>query len=161
MLSSVTQLMLAGHRMIAEGSVHRNYELDIALGTGMRKGKQYGHRWSDIDFSRRAITLRDTKNGSSRTVPMIEDVYRSFRALKGLALERKDRAIEQPNMAPEDVVFGIGDNKKWWETAVKEARIKNLRWHDLRRPCSPGPRLRARGNRNVGPLRSHGAYHPA
>jgi integrase len=30
--------------------LHRIYELDIALGTGMRKGEQYGLRWSDIDF---------------------------------------------------------------------------------------------------------------
>lgn len=98
----------------------------------MRKGEQYGLRWNDIDFSRSVITLSDTKNGSSRTVPMIEDVCRAFRALKELALERKDRAIDQPNTAPEDVVFGIGDNKKWWEAALKEARIKNFRWHDLR-----------------------------
>jgi integrase len=112
--------------------LHRIYELDIALGTGMRKGEQYGLRWSDVDFSRGVITLSDTKNGSSRTVPMIEDVYRAFQALKGLELERKDRALDQPNNAPDDVVFAIGDNKKWWEAALKEAKIKNFRWHDLR-----------------------------
>ena len=112
--------------------LHRIYELDIAVGTGMRKGEQYGLRWSDIDFSRRVITFGDTKNGSSRTVPMIEDVCRSFRELKTLALERKDRAADHPNTAPEDVVFGIGNNKKWWEAALREARISNFRWHDLR-----------------------------
>ena len=111
---------------------HRIYELDIALGTGMRKGEQYGLRWIDIDFTRRVITLRDTKNGSSRTVPMIEDVFKAFKQLKKLSLERKDRAIDRPNEAPEDVVFGIGDNKKWWEAALKEAKIKEFRWHDLR-----------------------------
>jgi hypothetical protein len=52
----------------------------------------------------------------------IEAVCREFRSLKELALVRKDRAIDQPNTAPEDVVFGIGDNKKWWETSLKEAR---------------------------------------
>jgi len=112
--------------------LHRIYELDIALGTGMRKGEQYGLRWRDIDFTRRVITLRDTKNGSSRTVPMIEDVYKAFKQLKKLSLERKDRAIDRPNESPEDVVFGIGDNKKWWESALKEAKIKEFRWHDLR-----------------------------
>jgi integrase len=111
---------------------HRIYELDVALGTGMRKGEQYGLRWSDIDFERRVITLRDTKNGSSRTVPMIDDVVSAFRQLKKLSLERKDRAIDRPNAAPDDVVFGIGDNKKWWEAALKDAKIKAFRWHDLR-----------------------------
>jgi integrase len=112
--------------------LHRIYELDIALGTGMRKGEQYGLRWSDVDFARRVITLRDTKNGASRTVPMIDDVLHAFDELKTLHLERKDRAVSQPNSAPEDVVFGIGDNKKWWAAALRKAKIDEFRWHDLR-----------------------------
>lgn len=111
---------------------HRIHELDVALGTGMRKGEQYGLRWNDIDFDRKVITLRDTKNGSSRAVPMIADVYKAFRELKKLDLDRKDRSVDRPNTAPSDVVFGIGDNKKWWEAALREAKIKSFRWHDLR-----------------------------
>ena len=98
----------------------------------MRKGEQYGLLWSDIDFSRGVITLRDTKNGSSRTVPMIDDVSHAFKQLRKLSLERKDRASDRPNSCPEQVVFGIGDNKKWWQAALRDAKIKNLRWHDLR-----------------------------
>ena len=112
--------------------LHRISELDIALGTGMRKGEQYGLRWGDVDFASRVITLRDTKNGSSRTVPMIDDVLSAFRRLEKLSLERKNRSVDKPNAAPNDVVFGIGDNKKWWEAALTDAKIKNLRWHDLR-----------------------------
>ena len=111
---------------------HRIAELDVALGTGMRKGEQYGLRWRDIDFKQKSILLRDTKNKSSRTVPMIDDVVNAFKELRKLSLERKDRAIDRPNSAPDDVVFGIGDNKKWWEAALKDAKIKELRWHDLR-----------------------------
>jgi integrase len=98
----------------------------------MRKGEQYGLLWSDIDFSRGVITLRDTKNGSSRAVPMIDDVVYAFKQLKKLSLDRKDRATDRPNTSPENVVFGIGDNKKWWEAALRDAKIKDLRWHDLR-----------------------------
>lgn len=58
--------------------LHRIYELDIALGTGMRKGEQYGLRWRDIDFKQKIILLRDTKNKASRTVPMIADVVNAF-----------------------------------------------------------------------------------
>jgi integrase len=112
--------------------LHRIYELDIALGTGMRKGEQYGLRWRDVDFKQKIITLRDTKNKSNRTVPMINDVVKAFKELRKLSLERKDRAIDRPNSSPDDVVFGIGDNKKWWEAALKDAKIKDFRWHDLR-----------------------------
>jgi integrase len=98
----------------------------------MRKGEQYGLRWRDIDFKQKSILLRDTKNKSSRTVPMIDDVVTAFKELRKLSLERKDRAIDRPNSSPDDVVFGIGDNKKWWEAALKDAKIKQLRWHDLR-----------------------------
>jgi integrase len=63
---------------------------------------------------------------------MIEDVYRAFRALEKLGLTRKDRADGRPNPAPKDSVFAIGDNKKWWEATLKEAKVKNFRWHDLR-----------------------------
>jgi site-specific recombinase XerD len=59
--------------------LHRICELDIALGTGMHKGEQYGLRWCDVDLSRRVITLRDTKNGTGRSVPMIEDVTKAFK----------------------------------------------------------------------------------
>jgi integrase len=132
-LSSRKLLMRAVHRTRdGKSLMHRIYELDIALGTGMRKGEQYGLTWGDLDFKHRVITLRDTKNGSTRTVPMIDDVVNAFRKLRTMALERKDRAIDQPNNVPEDVVFAIGDNKKWWEAALREAKIKNFRWHDLR-----------------------------
>ena len=67
----------------------------------MRKGEQYGLLWSDIDFKSWCYhLLRDTKNGSSRTVPMIDDVFYAFKQLKKLSMERKDRAVDRPNSSP-------------------------------------------------------------
>jgi integrase len=108
---------------------HRLCELDIALGTGMRKGEQYGLKWTDIDFDQRVITLRDTKNGDSRLVYMIDDVVAAFRRLQGLGLDRRPGRTDP---APKGVVFAIGDNKKWWAQALKDADIERFRWHDLR-----------------------------
>ena len=108
---------------------HRICELDIALGTGMRKGEQYGLKWRDVDFDQREIILRDTKNGCSRRVEMIDDVVSAMQTLRKLNLNRREGRT-QPT--PEDSVFAIGDNKKWWAQVLKDAKIDNLRWHDLR-----------------------------
>ena len=41
-------------------------ELTIAVGTGMRKGEQYGLIWKLVDFNRREVHLPKTKNGEAR-----------------------------------------------------------------------------------------------
>jgi len=112
--------------------MHRIYELDVALGTGMRKSEQYGLRWKDVDFAKREIIARDTKNGTDRTILMIDDVVAAMKALKKMPLPRKRRADDIPNDTPADAVFSVGDNKKWWGSALRKARIHNFRWHDLR-----------------------------
>ncbi|WP_348269428.1 site-specific integrase [Edaphobacter paludis] len=112
--------------------LHRIYELDVALGTGMRRGEQYSLTWRDVNFERGELIARDTKNGTDRTVIMIDDVVEAMKALKALSLTRKRRSTDKPNESPSDVVFGIGDNKRWWENALSEAKIQNFRWHDLR-----------------------------
>lgn len=108
---------------------HRLCELDVALGTGMRKGEQYGLKWKDVDLAQGVITLRDTKNGHARLVYMIDDVVTALKTLKKLKLNRREG---RQHPTPEDSVFAIGDNKKWWIAALKEAEIENFRWHDLR-----------------------------
>jgi len=52
-----------------ERLLHRIYELDVSLGSGMRKGEQYGIVWPDVNFDDRTITARDTKNGETRVIP--------------------------------------------------------------------------------------------
>jgi integrase len=112
--------------------MHRIYELDVALGTGMRKSEQYRLTWDDVDFERREIILRETKNGSSRTVEMIDDVVTALRALQEMPIVRKPKTLDRPNPAASNVVFSIGDNKKWWNSARRRAKIRQFRWHDLR-----------------------------
>jgi integrase len=112
--------------------LHRIYEFDVAIGTGMRKGEQYSLTWPDVNFQRREITARDTKNGDTRIIPIIDDVYDALKALKALGLARKRRSKDKPNESPTDAVFAIGDNKKWWAGTLKAAKIRDYRWHDNR-----------------------------
>jgi integrase len=112
--------------------LHRIYELDVALGTGMRKGEQYSLVWPDVHFDVGELIAKDTKNGTDRVVIMIDDVMKSLKALKALNLSRKRRSKDRVNQSPADSVFSIGDNKKWWADATRKAKINDFRWHDLR-----------------------------
>lgn len=112
--------------------LHRIYELDIALSTGMRKSEQYGLTWDDVDFESKEITLRDTKNGTSRIVHMNRDVVAAIKKLKAMPISRKRRSADRPNDSPTNSVFALADNKRWWESALRRAKISDFRWHDLR-----------------------------
>ena len=117
---------------LKERAQHHIYELDVALGTGLRRGEQYGLPWSDVDLEEKKITVRHTKTGADRVVFMNADVVAAFKGLKALTLHRKRRTADQPNPSDPDSVFALGDPKKWFEGALKRAKIRNFRWHDLR-----------------------------
>lgn len=87
-----------------------------ALETAMRRGEIAGLQWHDIDQNAKVATLRDTKNGETRTVPL------SSRALAALPV------------AKPGPVFGV--SAKWishaFAACCREAGIEDLRFHDLR-----------------------------
>jgi len=98
----------------------------LALSTGMRRGEIMSIKWSQVDFDRHRILLYETKNGSSRAVPL------AGRALTLIQSLSKVRRIGS------DLVFYGQDPKKPvdlkkpWTTAIKKAGIADFRFHDLR-----------------------------
>jgi integrase len=116
------------------------HELTVALGTGMRKGNQYSLRWRDVDFSNRTINLPTSKNGKPLTIPMINDVFGALKSLKSIQEEicafqneTEQKTGRTPRrMVADGRVFNISENREWWSTVLKEAKINDLRWHDLR-----------------------------
>lgn len=116
------------------------HELTVALGTGMRKGNQYALRWVDVDFINRAINLPTSKNGKPLTLPIINDVFDALHSLKSIQAEicavqteSKQKTGRVPKkMVAAGRVFNITENREWWAAALKEAKIADLRWHDLR-----------------------------
>jgi site-specific recombinase XerD len=97
-------------------------EFDIALNTGMRKGEQYTLEWPEVRVGRKRIHLDRTKNGSNREIPMNKTCVGSFEALHA----RRTKGHHSAR------VFAVKDSRSWFEVAVTEAGIRNLRWHDLR-----------------------------
>ena len=100
--------------------------LDVALHTGMRLSEQFTLSWDQVDLTRREITLDETKNGSSRTIPLNAVAMAAFRQM-----------TERPHLKTGRVFRSargeaVGSPRAWFTVAIKDAGIKKFRWHDLR-----------------------------
>ena len=122
-------------------------EITVGSQTGMRKGNQYALRWEDVDFKLRLITLPDTKSGTPHTVPMTDDVHKALldqRTIQAELQELRGDEYESSRMQLDGRVFVISENREWFDRAKKEAKVKNLGWHQLSRHTA-GSRLGASG----------------
>lgn len=92
--------------------------VELAIETAMRKGELLSLQWSNIDLEKSIALLPQTKNGSSRWVPLSPRASEIFLSL--------DRAGER--------VFPIGPDalRHGWDRLCKKAEIEGLRFHDLR-----------------------------
>jgi len=109
----------------------------FAIHSGLREQEQCQLPWADVNFDRRIITIRDTKNGDDREVDMSETLYQLL--------------LKIPTRFNCAYVFTNGKTKKpykcfnntLWRKVLRNAGVKGLRWHDLRHTF--GSRLRQRG----------------
>mgnify|MGYP002153712863 CR=1 FL=1 len=84
-------------------------------------------RWSNVDLSRKVITLEETKNGERRILPLVNHAYDLM----------YDYAKNKHS--PEDHIFSHIkyknkpiDIRSSWEKSLKQAEIVDFRLHDLR-----------------------------
>jgi integrase len=101
----------------------------FALTTGMRRGELLGLRWQDIDLERRIAILHNTKNGDRRSVPIVPEVAELLRAHG--KIRRLDNDLIFASDGEDAVWFD-----KWWYQALKVAKVKDFRFHDLRHSCA-------------------------
>lgn len=98
----------------------------LALSTGMRRGEIMALRWPQIDLANGRILLFETKNDTSRAVP-----------LAGMALAMMSDLAKVRRIETDLVFYGeAGDQPvdltKPWTTALARAQVTNFRFHDLR-----------------------------
>jgi len=101
-------------------------ELDVALNTGMRCSEQYRLTWDCVDFERRILTIRRSKNGEMRHIPMNRAVRASLQSLflrstgsgPVFMSQRGDEPLKKP--------------RHWFECAVDKAELNGVTWHCLR-----------------------------
>ncbi|MCW5955256.1 MAG: site-specific integrase [Pyrinomonadaceae bacterium] len=95
----------------------------FAVETALRRGEIMSLRWSSIDLGRRQLRVesQNSKTLKSRLVPL------SSRACDTLA-----DLWKKSNRRQNALVFGSSDFKKGFNTACKEAKLKDVHFHDLR-----------------------------
>lgn len=95
-----------------------------ALNTGMRKAEILNLKWSQVDLKNRKITVNRTKNNESRVIPINQTLYQELSML----LKRSNGEYVFSNK--DGIPFT--DIKKGFSAALKKAKIKDFRFHDLR-----------------------------
>lgn len=111
-----------------EGKSNYRYLKNIitcALQTGMRRAEIFNLKWSQIDFKEGFIEVLKTKSGKSRKIPISP---RLDVTLKGILANSNSEYVfinPETNKPYKDI-------KKAFSTVLKNANIKNFRFHDLR-----------------------------
>jgi len=102
---------------------HLRLMIIAALDTGMRRGEITSQLCEDIDFSRAvlSVTRSKTPEGESREIPLTRRLYE-------LLIEnwKPQGTIVEFNGKPVRIV------KRSWASALKNAEIRHVRFHDLR-----------------------------
>jgi integrase len=93
--------------------------IQLALMTGMRRSEQWALRWAEVNRSTRLITLKETKNGSLRFIPLNDA---ALSALDVLHHHTKATGFVCPRQ----------HYRVWFEKALVDAGIKDFTWHCLR-----------------------------
>lgn len=100
----------------------------LTMNTGMRRGEVLQLKWADIDFARRLLTIRaaNAKSNKARYIPLNEKAMTALKTWKetcpnkeGLLFPSKHQEI-------------MKDIKTAWGRLLKQAGIKDFRYHDLR-----------------------------
>jgi len=134
--------LLAAMREIGEAT-HRPslFPLFATLAfTGMRRGEAFGLSWSDVDLSRRLVSIRRsydgvTKSGRHRTVPVPGELVSILREWRLRAPRGSDGLVFPDDatgaMVSANATFPQG---ALW-SALKRVGLRRIRLHDLRHQC--------------------------
>jgi integrase len=98
----------------------------LALSSGMRLSEIMNLTWQQVDLQRRQIILQKTKNKTHRVIPLAN------LALELLQQHLQERQLHSNLLFPGKIIGKPIDIRKAWISALKQARIEDFRFHDLR-----------------------------
>ena len=122
-----------------EDPKHRTLFL-TAIMTGARQGEILGLKWSDVDFSKKQISINRTFNmgrfftpktkGSARRIDLAPMIVRELAAWQLLSGGRNDGLVFS-NEAGQPMNYS-NMVQRYYRKALKDAGIPQIRFHDLR-----------------------------
>lgn len=96
--------------------------ITLALETGMRLGELLSLTWNHVYLGRRFAYLPDTKNGTSRSVPLSSKAIQEFEKIKKHPDHNRVFWTWSHNKTVQNV----------WQRVCMKAGIQDLHFHDLR-----------------------------
>lgn len=125
-------------KLLAACKAHPNPQLYpivvMALATGARQGEIVNLQIRDVDLVTGKTVLRDTKNGETRSVPLV--TY-ALEVIKGQAEFAERLYLDNPAsnhryLFPRlDGMNHVNFRHAWYQ-ALKASQVKDFRFHDLR-----------------------------
>ncbi|MCU0250848.1 MAG: site-specific integrase [Vicinamibacterales bacterium] len=103
--------------------------IELAVHTGLRRGNLLGLQSSWIDWDNRVTRVPRTKNGRPHAVPLSATAYAT---LKRLWDAKQDEVYVFVYRKGEQPATALQDLKRGFHTAVENAFLESLRFHDLR-----------------------------
>lgn len=104
----------------------------LALHTGMRAGEIRSLRRSQVNLEKRVVTLTETKNGSTRTVPLSNAAVAVLRTALGNPVRPIDTDFVFFGEPGRDKVRRPYEFRPQWHRTLAALGIHGLRFHDLR-----------------------------
>lgn len=124
-------------------------EFDLAINTGLRKGSQYGLTWDMVDWKGRMLNIPRTKNEEPNHVPLNDAAVAALRVVHDRG-EARGRVFQSARTGEP-----LENGRHWFEDAVREAEIKNFRWHDLRHTFASRLRMKGAPLEDIADLLGH------
>jgi integrase len=99
----------------------------ISLHTGLRAGEQWRLLWRDIDFDRRILTARATKNGDPERHVPLNDV--ALAALKEIAAALPNRRAGGHHVFLNSDGNPMRTHRDWFDPIIEESGLDSYSWH--------------------------------